>query len=197
MRDRRGRAVRRPVVRRILLVLLAVTAAATTVGRPAAASKPVAVQGAKFSQLPPGWRAFDADFTYLTRRGASINTYALSWRYRPKPSGWAPSMPRNGIAVSVILIRRSIDPAVDLCRRAPHDHGFPARSLPLKLPKAPSNRLDGAPNVLEYRIFGRLDESYNVDLRVEINSVRPSPAMLRTAQTVVSRIRFPVWPNHC
>jgi hypothetical protein len=49
--------------------------------------------------------------------------------------------------------------------------------------------------VLEYRVFGRLDESYNVDLRVDINSIHPTPTMMRTAQTVVSGIRFPRWPR--
>jgi hypothetical protein len=162
-----------------------------------AGANPPAVHGAKFRDLPAGWRAFDAGHTYLTRRGASINTYALSWPYRPRPNGWAPAMPQNAIGVSVILIRRSIGPAVDLCRRTPHDRGFPARRLPLRLPRTTTHRLEGEPNVLEYRISGRIDESYEVDLRVEVNSLHPSSSMLRSAQRVVSNIRFPVWPHHC
>jgi len=40
-----------------------------------------------------------------------------------------------------------------------------------------------------------MDDSYNVDLRVDVNSVHPTVAMLRTAQAVVSGIRFPRWPR--
>jgi len=177
----------------LVLVIAASVAAAAAAG-----SKPLVVQGAKFRELPHSWQAFDSDFTYLTRQGASINTYALSWPYRQSnPTGWGPAMPRNAIAVSVILIRRSIDPTVDLCRRTPHEHGFPARWLPLRLPRATSKRLEGEPGVLEYRVFGRIGESYNLDLRVEVNSLHPTAAMLRTAQAVVSRILFRVWPHHC
>lgn len=178
-------------------VPLVLVIAATVTAGAAAGSKPLVVEGAKFSELPPGWRAFDSDFTYLTRHGASINTYALSWPYKPSPTGWAPAMPRNAIAVSVILIRRSLDPSVDLCRRTQHEHGFPARRLPLRLPRTTSDRLEGAPRVPEYRVFARIDERYDVDLRVEINNPHPTAAMLHTAQAVVSNIRFPAWPHHC
>jgi hypothetical protein len=65
------------------------------------------------------------------------------------------------------------------------------------LPGATVNRLEGAPKVLEYRVFGRIDESYDVDLRVDVNSLHPSAAMLHTAQAVVSNIHFPIWPHHC
>jgi len=155
------------------------------------------VQPARFARLPSGWRAFDNDFGLLTPRGADVSSYALSWAYEPGSHGWANAMPRKGIAVSVILIRRaSSGVRVNLCRSAPHLGGFPKiRRLPLRLPRTPAGRLEGAPNVLEYRIFGRMDESYNVDLRVDVNDLHPGAAMLRTAQRVVAGIRFPVWPR--
>lgn len=53
--------------------------------------------------------------------------------------------------------------------------------------------LEGAPNVLEYRIFGRIDDSHHIDLRVDINNRQPTAAMLRNAHGVVNGIRFPRW----
>src|SRR5438105_7663483 len=145
-----------------VVVAVAVGLTLAVVAGAAAGSKPLVVPGAKFRELPPGWRAFDSDFTYLTRRGASINTYALSWPYRQNPTGWAPNMPRNAIAVSVILIRRSLDPGTNLCLRTPHERDFPPRRLPLRLPRTTTHRLEGEPGVLEYRVFGRIGESYAV-----------------------------------
>ena len=51
--------------------------------------------------------------------------------------------------------------------------------------------------MLEYRVFGRIGESYAVDLRVDVKNLHPSAAMLHTAQAVVSNIHFPIWPHHC
>jgi hypothetical protein len=44
-----------------------------------------------------------------------------------------------------------------------------------------------------------MDESYYVDLRVDINSPDPAQTMVRRAQSVVSRIHFPSRPRskHC
>jgi hypothetical protein len=83
----------------------------------------------------------------------------------------------------------------NLCAHGPSFRGYPQiRRLPLRLPGRTADRQEGQPRVLEYRVFGRMDDSYNVDLRVEINSVHSTVAMLPTAQAVVSGIRFPRWP---
>lgn len=107
-------------------------------------------------------------------------------------------MPRNGIAVEVLLIRREVDGAtgLNLCRYTPHLDTYPlVRKLPLRLPATTSSTLEGAPKVPEYRVLGRIGESYNFEVRVEINNPHPDAALLSTAQHVVSAIRFPRWPN--
>jgi hypothetical protein len=174
----------------VAAVALAVAAAVL------AQSKPIVVHGATFAYRPHGWRVFDRDFAYLTRRGADVESVALSWPYRPNQFGWATRMPPNGVAVTVHLIRRSADPRANLCGGVPHWPGAPRiRRLPLRLPSTTSDRLEGAPGVLEYRVSGRMDESYNVDLRVDVNRLRPTRVMLRRAQAIVSAIRFPRWPR--
>ncbi len=47
----------------------------------------------------------------------------------------------------------------------------------------------------EYRIFGRVDESYNVEVRIDISSRHPSAALLRVARRVVAGIDLPRWPT--
>jgi hypothetical protein len=170
-------------------------------GRPASGNT-IIVQPAKLTHLPLGWTTPDSRYARLSRHGgASTYSDALNWRYKPSQYGWASQIPRDGIAVSIILFRGSgNDPFLNLCRYTPHLSGFPKiRRLPLRLPKITGGSLEGAPKVLEYRVFGRMGESYNVDLRVDVNSLHPGTAMLRRAQSVVSQIRFPTWPRlkHC
>lgn len=156
--------------------------------------KPIVVHAAKFAYRPRGWRFADDDFGVLTRRGADVGSNAFS--FKPYRFGWALRIPPNGIAVTVHLIRRSADPHANLCGSVPRWSAYPPiRRLPLRLPKTTRDGLEGAPGVLEYRVFGRLDDSYNVDLRVDVKSLHPTRAMLRRAQAVVSGIRFPRWPR--
>lgn len=117
-----------------------------------------------FAVLPAGWHATDA--------------YAVSWNYRPNSKGWAPSMPRDGIAVTVIFPGRP---------RA----GYPP--LRLRLPKRPSTTLEGAPDTPEYRIRGHV-HGRDVEILVDIRRPRPTAALLRLAQRVVSGIRFATNP---
>ncbi len=181
----------------LFVAAIAVGAASQAPAGVGGSAKPIVVGAARFTHLPRGWRTFDRDFGLLTRRGADVHSYALSWPYKPGPFGWANSMPPRAIAVNIILIRRNPGRSTaNLCAATPHLLGFPRiRRLPLRLPRTTSDRQEGQPRVLEYRVFGRLDESYNVDLRVDINSIHPTPTMMRTAQTVVSGIRFPRWPR--
>jgi hypothetical protein len=116
-----------------------------------------------FARLPAGWRRFAGD----------PGAYALSWRYRPNSSGWAPSMPRDGIAVQVF---------------------FPdgkAHLPPLKLvmPQRRATTLEGAPDTPEYRIRGRV-AGRDVEVWVDIRRPRPTAAQLRLAQRVLSALRF-------
>jgi hypothetical protein len=181
------------------IAVVAVSAGAATPAQAgvARAAKPAVVGAARFTELARGWRAFDRDFGLLTHRGADVNSYALSWAYKPGPFGWANSMPPRAIAVSVILIRRNAsESTANLCAATPHLPGFaPIRRLPLRLPRTTTDRQEGQPQVLEYRVFGRLDDSYNIDLRVDVNDTKPTTEMLRIAQRVASGIRFPTWPR--
>ncbi len=54
---------------------------------------------------------------------------------------------------------------------------------------------EGADDIPEYRIFGRIGESYNFEVRVVIDRHRPTRTLLANAQRVVSAIRFPHWPT--
>jgi hypothetical protein len=174
--------------------LLAVVAA--LIGCSGQAQSDAVAQPAKFTRVPPGWRTFQSDFGVLGPQGVSVESYALSWRYDPGPSGWANRMPRDATAITVLLLRRPPSVRTNLCKNAPHLGAYgPILRLPLVLPKTTSDRLEGAPDVLEYRVFGRMDESYNVDLRVDVRSLRPTREQLRRAQDVVNHIRFPRWPR--
>jgi hypothetical protein len=167
----------------LLLVLAALPPAGAGLGRSEAGPP------AKFTHVPHGWRAFDRDLAVVSSHGGGVQSYALSWAYRPSPFGWANRMPRNAIAVSVILIRDSRCGAL-------HRGDFPAiKRFPLRLPRTTRDRQEGRPDIPEYRVFGRIGESYNVDLRVDVNNIRPSRAMLRVAQRVVDGIHFPKWPR--
>ena len=111
-----------------------------------------------------GWRSF------ATSNGA----YAVSWNYRPNPSGWATHMPKDGIAVTVFFPNE---------RR----HRYPP--LRLLIPMYPATTLEGAPDTREYRIHGRV-LGRDVEVWIDIRRPRPIPAELRAAQRVVSRLQF-------
>jgi hypothetical protein len=173
-----------------------VTTRSSVVRLSARGSVRIAVHAAKFAYVPVGWKTFDRDFALLHRRGADVESYALSWAYTPNSLGWASRMPPNAIGVHVILIRRSpTNPTADLCGQTPHLPNFTLiRRFPLVLPHTTAATQEGEPNIPEYRVFGRFDDFYNIDLRVDINRVHPTPAMLQLAQHVVSGLRFPRWP---
>lgn len=116
-----------------------------------------------FAQLPALWRA------YSVANGG----YALSWNHRPHDGGWAQSMPKGGIAVTVFF---------------PNDRAcYP--SLKLKMPTRPTTTLEGAPDTPEYRLHGRV-KGRLVEVWVDIRQPHPTQAQLRFAQRVVAAIRF-------
>jgi hypothetical protein len=166
-----------------------------------AAPAAIVVPAPSFKGLPHSWRQFNDAPDFLTRRGANAGAVATSWRYRPNSSGWAGSLPPDGIVVSVNLIRRNPGKTVgNLCGRTPHLRDYPlVRKLPLRLPLTTTHTFDGADDIPEYRIFGRIGDSYNFEVRVVIARHRPTPALLAAAQRGVSAIRFPRWPTpaHC
>jgi hypothetical protein len=120
---------------------------------------------ASFAHLPPGWRE------YRNLPGST----ALNWDYEADPHGWAASMPRDGIAVSVYF---------------PQPGGKQHyRPLRLVLPRRPATLLEGTRDTPEYRIFGRV-RGVDVNIFVDIRRLHPSGRQLRNAQRIVSAIRF-------
>jgi hypothetical protein len=122
---------------------------------------PVAVS---FADLPRGWRQSGT---------LGLDGFATSWPYNPGPRGWAAAIPVNGIVVQVFFVRDN----------PPHP------PLELRLPATTRFALDGAPDVREYRISGRI-RGHNVEVWADIRSRSPSRRLLRTAQRVVSALRF-------
>jgi hypothetical protein len=120
---------------------------------------------ASFIHVPAGWHQY---------REAPDAT-ALSWPYQPNAYGWAPSMPRDGIAVTVYF---------------PHPRGKQSyRPLRLALPRRPSALLEGTRDTPEYRIFGRV-RGVDANIFVDIRRLHPTRRQLRVARRVVSNIRF-------
>jgi hypothetical protein len=120
---------------------------------------------ASFAHLPSGWHE------YRTMPDST----ALNWHYELSPHGWAASMPRDGIAVSVYFA---------------HPRGKQGyRPLRLVLPPRPATLLEGTRDTPEYRIFGRV-AGVDVSIFVDIRRLHPSRRQLRDAQVVVSAIRF-------
>jgi hypothetical protein len=184
----------------VVVLISLVGGVATSKAAPSHAHRSAArvVPAPRFVRLPRGWRQFNDAPDLLTRRGANASATALSWAYHPDGLGWAGSMPRDAIAVSVYLIRREVGSAtgLNLCRYTPHLGVYPlVRKLPLRLPSTTTATLEGAPNIPEYRVFGRIGESYNFEVRVDVNNPHPSAALLKAAQSAVSAISFPRWPN--
>jgi hypothetical protein len=124
---------------------------------------------ASFAQLPAGWQQF-AWHQFASNGNGSV--YALSWRH-PNGSGWGLSMPRDGIAVTVLF---------------PNDTAHYSR-LRLVMPRAPVTTLEGAPDTPEYRIRGQVD-GHDVEVRIDIRRPHPTRSELRLAQRAVSAIRF-------
>jgi len=84
-------------------------------------------------------------------------------------------MPRGGIAISVYF---------------PHPRQRQRyRRLRLVLPRRPETFLEGTRDTPEYRIYGRV-RGVDVNILVDIRQLHPTSADLRTAQRVVSSLRF-------
>jgi hypothetical protein len=156
----------------------------------------VPVPPPRFSHLPPRWRSF-ATSGDLTPRGAQSGVFATSWPYRlTTVDGPGGSIPPNAILVNVSLIRSN--PGNGPAASAAEHPTSPATSLihtlPLRLPTTTTATLDGTAWP-EYRVFGRLGNSYNVEVRVDISNRHPSAELLRLARLAVAAIEFPRWPT--
>src|SRR4051812_32368301 len=84
---------------------------------------PIPQIAVSFTRLPSGWRQ-------LPGTGGAL---ATSWAYGQDQGGWALSIPRNGIAVSVFFVRDTP----------------PNPPLRLRLPTSTRFTLEGAPGIPE------------------------------------------------
>jgi hypothetical protein len=181
-------------------LLLAAAAAVLTTTADAATSPrldvhAVPVPAPAFAKLPAGWRAY-ATPGDLTPSGAWAGTFATSWRYRlATPEGPAGSMPGGAVLVQVWLSRSNAGRSgPSLCGRTPHIPGHPEVKLPLRLP-ATTTATDMSGAWPEYRIFGRLGNQYNLEVRVDVTSHHPTKELLARAAKVVAQIELPRWPR--
>jgi hypothetical protein len=145
------------------LAIVAVAAAAYAARAHAAPLAGETAPIARFAHLPVGWHQYPDPPDAL----------ALNWRYRPNNFGWAPSMPRGGIAVYVHFLPGK-----------PH-----FRPLRLVLPRRPATLLEGTRDTPEYRIYGRVNRS-DVIIFVDIRRLHTTHAQLVAARRVVSLVRF-------
>jgi hypothetical protein len=117
-----------------------------------------------FTHLPAGWCAFAE---------GDGGVYATSWRYRQNSFGWAAAMPRGGIVVRVFL--------PNVAQRPP--------ALRLVLPARPATTLDGTTDTPEFRLHGQV-AGRDAEVWIDIRRARPTRADRRSAQRVLSTIRF-------
>lgn len=174
-------------------------------GRPASAgtqsSGTAAVaRPARFDSLPQGWAQTNGGAAHLDRTGATTWTLATSWPYVSDPVGPAHDVPPGELFIAVVLIRRATngDRRSNLCERPPISPDVAALGPgDLSLANASHGHLEGRPDLPEYRLFGSVRDDYWLDLRVAVNSRRPTDELLRRAETAISALVLPDWPNRC
>ncbi|HLX78228.1 MAG TPA: hypothetical protein VKR27_05030 [Acidimicrobiales bacterium] len=196
--SRRGRRV---TTRRLLEVVLAAAivtpaiALRSEIASLFAATQPL-VSPASAGMLPRGWQEFTNTPNVLTRQGSTRETIITSWHWQVD-SGVGPgdAVPPSGVLIDIYLFRTAANwRSTNLCDTTPHLPGYPARKLPLRLPATTTFTSEGPPFMPEYRVLGRLANSYNYEIRVDINKPHPSGQSLALAQRIVSSIHFPIWP---
>jgi hypothetical protein len=147
--------------------------------------------------LPARWTVVSDSPQNLTPAGTYVETLITSWHYRPSEFGPASAIPAGGTMIIVRLSRTQAYHArkVNLCETTAKYSENPRRALPLSLPRITRDTLDGQPHVTEFRVFGRYRDSYNFELRVDIDTRRPLKPRWSVAQAIVHGLRFPQWPT--
>jgi hypothetical protein len=160
--------------RRVLDTL--VVRAATSFGKPAT-----------LARLPTGWRQRNSGVAIRHRDGLNTWTEATSWPYRPDRFGPVRRIPRDGILIEVLLIRRGGFPRSLMYP--------PLTRLPFRLEDAQVATEEGAPHVAQYRLLYRYGYRYDVDLRVDFGQPHPTHAMLAEAQRALNALVLPRWTS--
>jgi hypothetical protein len=148
--------------------------------------------------LPAGWTVVTASPQDL-RPNASTDVVTLitSWHYRPTEEGPASVIPPGGTMIGVTLSRWQAYHArkVNLCETTAKFPQYPLRAAPLTLPRTTTDTLDGQPHVTEFRVLGRYRNSYNFEVRVDIDTRRPLGPAWKAAERIVHELRLPQWPT--
>jgi hypothetical protein len=189
--------------RRMLVVAFGIAAAlappAFAVGYLVLRSSPTTAPPVTLPTLPPGWTIVTDSAQSLQPTGSTnVETLLTSWHYRPTEEGPASVIPPGGTMISVTLSRFQAYHArkVNLCETTAKFPQYPRRSAPLTLPRTTTDTLDGQPHVTEFRVLGRYRDSYNFEVRVDIDTRRPVGPSWSKAEIVVGGLRFPKWPTN-
>ncbi|MDE3132375.1 MAG: hypothetical protein KGL16_14585 [Acidobacteriota bacterium] len=147
--------------------------------------------------LPAGWTVVVNNSQRLKPdNNTNVETLITSWRYRPTYNGPASVIPPGGIMIDVTLSRDQSygKRTVDLCETTASLPQFPPRTPPLTLPRTTTSTLEGQPHVKEFRVLGRYLDSYNFEIRVDIDTRRSVGPRWALAETITRGLGFPRWP---
>jgi hypothetical protein len=185
-------------------LLFAVTLAAVlappafAVGYLVLKSSPATASAVSLPPLPHGWTIVTNSSQRLhSTSNTNVQTLITSWHYRPSYDGPASVIPPGGTMISVTLSRDQSYGAqqVNLCETTARLSQFPQRTPPLRIPRTTTSTLDGTPRVKEFRLLGRYRNSYNFEIRVDIDIRRPVGPRWAIAENIIRGLRFPRWPT--
>lgn len=161
-------------------------------------SSPATAPPISLPPLPAGWTIVtDSPQRLQPTSNTNVQTLITSWHYRPTYNGPASVIPPGGTMISVTLSRDQdyTTRKVNLCETTARLPQFPQRTPPLTLPRTTTNTLDGTPSVKEFRVLGRYRNSYNFEIRVDIDTRRTVKPRWVIAESIIRELRFPQWPT--
>jgi hypothetical protein len=161
-------------------------------------SSPATAPPVSLPPLPAGWTIVtDSSQRLQSTSNTNVQTLITSWHYRTTYNGPASVIPPGGTMISVTLSRdQNYARKVNLCETTARLPQFPPWTPPLTLPRTTTNILDGTPSVKEFRVLGRYRNSYNFEIRVDVDTRRPAKPRWVIAESIIRGLRFPQWPTH-
>jgi hypothetical protein len=195
---RRGLLTRRRILVFVLGTVTALAPPAFAVGYLVLRSTPITAPPVTLPTLPAGWTVVtDSPQDLKPTSNTNVETLITSWRYRPTQEGPASVIPPGGTMISVTLSRDQAYHArkVNLCEKTAKLAQYPPKTPPLTLPSTTTETFDGAPHVTELRVLGRYHDSYNFEVRVDIDTRRAVKPRWSVAEAIVRGLVFPKWPS--
>lgn len=157
-------------------------------------------QPAHMRDLPAGWTQYDSGPQPVTRTpGAKTWTTITSFPYSQDNFGPARSLPGGEFIVQVALLRSQIHGSEngDLCAGVLASDDYPQIDLN-NLVLADADEVDpGITGLPEYRLEGAYGDEYYVDIRVIVESLPTSQALVGRAERALTRLELPDWPDMC